>query len=50
VFASGLGLVSVVIGRFNSAEDADFAHIAAIAKRLAFAERELLLINFDGPF
>jgi hypothetical protein len=35
---------------FNSADAADFARIAAIEKRIAFAARDFRLTGFDGPF
>ena len=47
--ASSAGSARVAVDHFNSADDEDFARIAAIEKRIAFAEGDFRLIDFDDP-
>jgi len=49
-FASWLGLTGVAIDHFDGPGNEDFPGIARIEERVAGAERDFRLIDFDHPF
>ena len=49
-FPPWLGLTGVAIDHLDGAGNEDFPGIAGIKERIACAERDFRLVNFDDPF